>query len=62
MMDFIALEVSNSPAVFIEGEHVALVFDAGDGVSVPVSRGENLVECVGWLAPALCVLRPVVPY
>lgn len=60
-MYFVELEI-HLPAVFIEGEHVALIFDAGDGVSVPVSRGEDLVGRVGWFAPALCVLRPVVPH
>lgn len=60
-MHFVELEI-HLPAVFIEGEHVAFIFDAGDGISVPVSRGEDLIGCVSWLAPAFCVLWPVVPH
>lgn len=52
----------NLPAVLIEGEHVALVFDAGDGVGVSVTRREYFVQRIGGLSATIRVLRTVVPH
>lgn len=52
----------NLPAVLIEGEYVAFVLDAGDGVGVPVARREHFVGRVRRLPAAVGVLGTIVPH
>jgi len=32
------------PAIFIESENIALVFDAGDGADISMPRGKHLIR------------------
>lgn len=51
----------NEPAVFVVGDHVALVLDACDAVVVLVPRREHLIAGVILLTTLLGVLRSIVP-
>lgn len=49
------------PAIFIEGENVAFVFNASHTVGISMPRGEYLIVCVILGTTMLGMLRPVVP-